>query len=79
MTLVPADSILLRVILTPKQRKYKKARKREMRSRSGKETVPMWAIAARTMGRVKEIVGGDEGTRRGKRKPIDQTQDPRRL
>jgi len=50
-----------------------------MISRSGSETVPMWAIAARTMGRVKEIVDDDKGARKEKKKPIDKTQDPRRL
>ena len=50
-----------------------------MRSRSGNETVPMWAIAARTMGRVKEIDDDDKRTREKKEKPIDQTRDPSRL
>ena len=43
-------------------------RNTEMISRSGNETVPMWAIAARTMGRVKEIDDDDQGTRRAKKK-----------
>ena len=45
-----------------------------MISRSGNETVPMWAIAARTMGRVGEIDDNDKRTSKERKKPIDQTQ-----
>jgi len=79
MTLVRADGILWGVILTPKQRKERNEINGEMISLSGNETVPLWAIAARTVGRVKEIDDDDKRTYKERSKTIDQTQDRSRL
>ena len=68
MTLVQADSILRWAILTLKQRKERHELNGEMISLSGNETVPMWAITARTVGRVKENNDDDKRTRKERSK-----------
>ena len=50
-----------------------------MMSRSRNETVPMWAIAAHTLSRVKETNDNDKRAGREKKISIDQTQGPRCL
>jgi len=74
-----ADSIVLGVILTPKQTKEQNEMNGEMISLSGNQTVPLWAIAALTMGKVKEIDDDDKRTCKEKSKTIDETQDLSRL
>jgi len=73
MILVWTDSIHLEAILTPTHGTNKQTDGNDITIRI--QTKPVWAITARTTGRVKEIYDGDKRTR--EEKTINQAQVPR--